>query len=129
MQDPKTALDAILETDGKSVQVKPLTVARYALMELAGSPFVTPGVEFTVLNVVPSLFVMTQDVSELRGYSSANVQELKDKALEWSEGIDLEQMADALAEIQDKVARMAKTAPSSSAPEGAKKKGSPQATA
>ena len=77
MEDPKTAVDSILETaktDKESkVEVKPLTIARYALLELVQSPFVTPGVEFTVLNVVPTLFVMLNDVEELRGYTSANV--------------------------------------------------------
>lgn len=126
MEDPKTAVDSILETaktDRESnVEVKPLTIARYALLELVQSPFVTPGVEFTVLNVVPTLFVMLNDVEELRGYTSANVQELKDKALVWSENIDINSMSGVLEDIQEKVVRMLKVAPSSSAPASSKKK-------
>ena len=126
MEDPKTAVDSILETaktDKESkAEVKPLTIARYALLELVKSPFVTPGEEFTVLNVVPTLFVMLNDVEELRGYTSANVQELKDKALVWSESVDIDSMSSVLEEIQEKVARMLKVAPSSSAPASSKKK-------
>ena len=126
MEDPKTAIDSILETSrvdkASNAEVKPLTIARYALLELVKSPFVTPGEEFTVLSIVPTLFIMLNDVEQLRGYTSANVQELKDKALVWSESIDIDSMSSVLEDIQDKVMRMLKVAPSSSAPSSTKKK-------
>lgn len=126
MEDPKTAIDSILETakvdKASNAEVKPLTIARYALLELVKSPFVTPGEEFTVLSIVPTLFIMLNDVEQLRGYTSANVQELRDKALVWSESIDIDSMSSVLEDIQEKVMRMLKVAPSSSAPTNAKKK-------
>ena len=77
MEDPKTAIDSILETSridkASKAEVKPLTIARYALLELVKSPFVTQGEEFTVLSIVPTLFIMLNDVEQLRGYTSANV--------------------------------------------------------
>lgn len=103
MEDPKTAVDSILETSrvdkASNVEVKPLTIARYALLELVKSPFVTQGEEFTVLSIVPTLFIMLNDVEQLRGYTSANVQELKDKALVWSESIDIDSMSSVLEDI------------------------------
>ena len=103
MADPKTAADSILETSrvdkASNAEVKPLTIARYALLELVKSPFVTPGEEFTVLSIVPTLFIMLNDVEQLRGYTSANVQELRDKALVWSESIDIDSMSSVLEDI------------------------------
>lgn len=126
MEDPKAAVDSILETaktdKASNAEVKPLTIARYALLELVKSPFVTAGEEFTILSIVPTLFIMLNDVEELRGYSSSNVQELRDRALVWSESIDIDSMSGVLEDIQDKVMRMLKVAPSSSAPTSTKKK-------
>ena len=52
-----------------------------------------------MLSIVPTLFIMLNDVEELRGYTSANVQELKDKALVWSESIDIDSMSSVLEDI------------------------------
>lgn len=50
------------------------------------------------------------------------MQELKDKALVWSENIDIDSMSGVLEDIQEKVVRMLKVAPSSSSPTSSKKK-------
>ena len=75
-----------------------------------------------MLSIVPTLFIVLDDVEQLRGYTSANVQELRDKALVWSESIDIDSMSSVLEDIQEKVMRMLKVAPSSSAPSSTKKK-------
>lgn len=82
MAEPTSALDAIVtecQTKG-GVEFKPLTLGRYALLELAKSPFVG-GADWTVYNLLPSMYIMTEDFSSLSGYSSRNIADLEKAAL------------------------------------------------
>ena len=85
-QNPKLALDGILETDSNKSQVKPLTIARYALLELIGSPLVFGTKEhLTLTGIIPTLYVMCAETDELRGWNSSNVEQLKEKAFNWAD--------------------------------------------
>ena len=70
MDDPVNAIDTLLENDNLT---KPLTIARFALLELVDSPFISTGKEFTVMNIIPSAYIMTHDVKELKGFNSHNI--------------------------------------------------------
>lgn len=87
MTNPKAAIDTILEADKKlgTVEIKPLTLGRYALLELVGSPFIDKDTKFSTMNLLPTFYVMTQDYKDLVGYNSTNIGELKEKAFEWAE--------------------------------------------
>ena len=87
MTNPKTAVDAILDSENKidGITIYPMTLARYALLELVESPFVTPNVKFTISNLVPSFFICCSPIDQLKGINSKNIDKLNDRALEWAE--------------------------------------------
>lgn len=89
-KNPAKAVDAILEGDFEAdgLVVHPLTLGRYALLELIESPFIFSEKKFSLAEVIPSVFVMTQPISEIAGYGSDSVLELKKKALEWADAGD-----------------------------------------
>ena len=87
MTNPKTAVDTILDSEKtiNGTTVYPMTLARYALLELIESPFVTPNVKFSISNLVPSFFICCSPIDQLKGISSKNLDKLNDRALEWAE--------------------------------------------
>ena len=87
MTNPKTAVDAILDSEKtiNGITIYPMTLARYALLELVESPFVTPNVKFTISNLVPSFFICCSTIDQLKGINSKNLDKLNDRALEWAE--------------------------------------------
>ena len=87
MTNPRTAVDAILDSDKtiNGVTIYPMTLARYALLELVESPFVTPNIKFTINNLVPSFFICCSPIDQLKGINSKNIDQLNDRALEWAE--------------------------------------------
>ena len=62
-----------------------MTLARYALLELVESPFVTPNTKFNIHNLVPSFFICCSQLENLKGINSKNLDKLNDRALEWAE--------------------------------------------
>ena len=87
MTNPRTAVDTILDSEKtiNGTTVYPMTLARYALLELVESPFVTPNVKFTINNLVPSFFICCSPIDKLKGINSKNLDKLNDRALEWAE--------------------------------------------
>ena len=88
MDNPKAAIDALLEStvQAGALKVYPLTVARYALLELIESPLVVlDGRRLTVIDVIPTIYVMTTEASKLSKYNSRNLDKLKEDAFEWAE--------------------------------------------
>lgn len=88
MDNPKAAIDALLEStvNAGALKVYPLTVARYALLELIESPLVVlDGRRLTVIDVIPTIYVMTTEASKLSKYNSRNLDKLKEDAFEWAE--------------------------------------------
>ena len=88
MDNPKAAIDALLEStvQAGALKVYPLTVARYALLELIESPLVLlKEKKLSVVDVIPSIYVMTAEASTLSKYNSRNIDKLKEDAFEWAE--------------------------------------------
>ena len=90
MDNPKAAIDALLEStvQAGALTVHPLTVARYALLELVESPLVLfreNNEPLTVLGVIPTIYIMCIDARKLGKYNSKNIEELKGDAFEWAE--------------------------------------------
>ena len=51
------------------VHVYPMTISRYAFLELLDSPFINPSKKFELNSVIPTAFVMSHTPSELRKYN------------------------------------------------------------
>lgn len=87
--NPTASIDALLESATKAgrLVVHPLTVARYSLLELLQSPLVVVDAQspLAAIDVIPSIFVMTQEARDLAKYNSKNIDTLKEDALEWAE--------------------------------------------
>ena len=81
MTNPKTAVDTILDSEKtiNGTTVYPMTLARYALLELVESPFVTPNVKFTINNLVPSFFICCSPIDKLKGINSKNLDPKTEK--------------------------------------------------
>jgi hypothetical protein len=82
MDNPKSAIDALLEDEKciSDLTVKPLTLGRYALLDALESPLVSKKTSAKLINLIPTFYVMTQEWTDLAGYDTSNIDELKRKA-------------------------------------------------
>lgn len=122
-KNPVKAIDAILESpiQTSSLTVMPLTIGRYALLELVNSPFLFGG-EFTVSNMLPSVYIMSVPFKNLIGYTSQNIDDLKSKSYEWADTLEITDFDKVIAAIVDKVKALNSVAPSGSEDDDGKKK-------
>lgn len=118
--NPKLALDAILDTPQLigELTVYPITVARMALLELIDSPFLNPERKFTISNMAESAFIMCADSSELKGFTSRNVDALIDKAYQWAEKVDINAIPEVIKNVIGKFGDLYKVSPSTGNEEG-----------
>ena len=115
MTNPRTAVDAILDSEKtiNGTTVYPMTLARYALLELVESPFVTPNVKFSISNLVPSFFICCSPIDQLKGINSKNIDQLNDRALEWAETLPQTAIDKLIPEIMMSLGLINKIAPNS----------------
>lgn len=102
-EDPKIVVDAILAEGNQDEQIKvyPVTIRRYALLEKLGSPFIDPEKQFTIDSIVPSAFVMTRSVEELKKFCNVGPDSVRDAAFVWSEDLSLDDMPKMVKAITD----------------------------
>lgn len=126
--NPKAAIDALLETENKenNYEVKPITMGRYALLELVNSPFITSDTKFSLTNLIPSFYVMTQPIQSLKGYNSKNIDELIENAMEWADGFDVDDSQSLINTIFEKLGLMRKVSPDGTDEDVRTKKEEPQ---
>lgn len=118
--NPKLVLTQIVgngETDvGKGdnvVHVYPLTIARYAFLELLDSPFINPERKFELNSVIPAAFVMSHTPRELRKYNSKNLSDLVADSLEWADAeLKLDDVPELIKAIVSQLQALNKAAPS-----------------
>ena len=115
MNDPKAAINAILddETTINHTTVYPITLARYALLELVDSPFISSEKDMSISNILPSLYIMTHDKSELKGITSRNIDKLYENATEWADDMGIDEIPEIIQEVIEKVNELMRTAPTS----------------
>ena len=115
MNDPKAAINSILddETTINHTTVYPIALARYAWLELVDSPFIGSGKDMSISNILPSLYIMTHDKSELKGITSRNIDKLYEKATEWADDMGIDTIPEIVKEIIDRVNDLMKTSPTS----------------
>ena len=125
MTNPETALNTILATEKTidDVTIHPITLARYALLELIESPFVTPGKKFTINNLVPSFFICCAKSEDLKGINSKNLDVLNQRAMEWAETLPNTVIDKLIPEIMEALGIIKKVSPNTGDDEQGKEKG------
>ena len=113
MTDPIKAIDAALSPakDVEDIKVYPITLARYALLELVKSPFVTASKDFTTLAMIPTIYVCCADTAQLRKYNSNNIDELKQDAIAFADNIDPKKLGTLIKELDSRVRQLLDVAP------------------
>lgn len=116
MNDPKVAVDAILENEFEidGLKIYPITLGRYALLEILKSPFIYSDIQFQVSTMLPSIFVMTQDIKELSKYNSDNINELKQKSMIWAEEKDIKNVDKIISAVIKRMKQLNEVSPQSS---------------
>ena len=125
MTNPETAINTILATEKTidDVTIHPNTLARYALLELIESPFVTPGKKFTINNLVPSFFICCAKSEDLKGINSKNLDVLNQRAMEWAETLPNTVIDKLIPEIMEALGIIKKVSPNTGDDEQGKEKG------
>ena len=113
MTDPIKAIDATLSPakDVEDIKVYPITLARYALLELVKSPFVTASKDFTTIAMIPTIYVCCADTAQLRKYNSSNIDELKQDAIAFADNIDPKKLGSLIKELDSRVRQLLDVAP------------------
>ena len=113
MTDPIKAIDATLSPakDVEDIKVYPITLARYALLELVKSPFVTASKDFTTIAMIPTIYVCCADTAQLRKYNSSNIDELKQDAIAFADNIDPKKLGTLIKELDSRIRQLLDVAP------------------
>lgn len=91
-QNPDIVLEAITDAEKSysSVTINVPTIRRYAYLEKLKSPFVFSDVSFDLENVIPSIYVLAVDNTDLRKLSGKSVEDISNIAFDWAdEKLDL----------------------------------------
>lgn len=113
MTDPIKAIDATLSPakDVEDIKVYPITLARYALLELVKSPFVTASKDFTTIAMIPTIYVCCADTAKLRKYNSSNIDELNQDAIAFADNIDPKKLGTLIKELDSRIRQLLDVAP------------------
>ena len=122
MTNPETAINTILATEKTidDITIHPITLARYALLELVESPFVTPGKKFTINNLVPSFFICCAKIDDLKGINSKNLDKLNEQALAWAETLPSKAIDKLIPAIMEELGLIKKVSPNTGDDESGK---------
>ena len=130
MENPKIAIEAIVDGEkiiGKDdLKVYPISIGRYALLELVESPFVAKDKDFTLYNLVPTFYIMCNPKENLKGYTRKNIETLVEKSLEWAEDFDTSIVSKLIDDIAESLGLLKKVQPQASEKAGESKKDSAQ---
>lgn len=131
MTDPIKAIDAALSPakDVEDIKVYPITLARYALLELVKSPFVTASKDFTTIAMIPTIYVCCADTAQLRKYNSSNIDELKQDAIAFADNIDPKKLGSLVKELDSRIRQLLDVAPQIPEDGNVKKTENPEQTA
>lgn len=116
--NPQIVLNQIVDNGeadiGKDnvVHVYPMTISRYAFLEMLDSPFINPMKKFELNTVIPTAFVMSHTPKELRKYNSKNLDTLVADSLEWADDeLKLEDVPELIKAIVSQLQALNKAAP------------------
>ena len=122
-KNPNIVLDAVIDapkTFGK-ITINDITILRYAYLEKIHSPFIDTSVDFSMENVIPSIYVLAADKKELRKYGT-DVEALRLDALEWAdENLSLDDVPEVIKVVVGKLVDINRAAPNGTGEEDPKK--------
>lgn len=130
-KDPKIVIESVLDNNGtkteKNINIYPVTITRYAFLEMLDSPFLNPEVPFGISTVTPTAFIFCSTAEDLRKYTSKDIDKLIADSYKWADdNLDLESYPELIKNITDQMMKLNKAAPSSSdsmsSSDGSKKK-------
>ena len=129
MENPKIAIEAIVDGEkriGDDLKVYPISIGRYALLELVESPFVAKDKDFTLYNLVPTFYIMCSPKENLKGYTRKNIESLVEKSLEWAEDFDTSIVSKLIDDVAESLGLLKKVQPQAAEKAGESKKDSAQ---
>ena len=116
MNDPKIVVDSIVDAEGNStksgINAYPISIRRYAYLELIGSPFVDATVPFNVQTIIPSAFIFTHTNQELKKFKSTDAEAIKQEAYDWADSkLKLDDIPELIKSISMQMKALNKAAP------------------
>lgn len=120
MSDPKIVIDSIVNqegqvTDTNQIRIYPITITRYAYLELLNSPFLNPEIKFGVSTVIPSAFVFCSESEVLRKYTSRDMDKLTQDAFAWADAkLKPQDVPELIKNITDQMMALNQSAPNGS---------------
>ena len=118
MNNPKVVLEQIVDSEEnkseKVIGINPLTISRYAYLELIDSPFLSTAKKFNMENIIASAYIMVQPTSVLKKYKSNNIDDLINDALDWADdNLEFDDISKLIEAIINQITTLNKVAPTS----------------
>lgn len=118
MNNPKVVLEQIVDSEEnkseKVIGINPLTISRYAYLELIDSPFLSTAKKFNMKNIIASAYIMVQPTSVLKKYKSNNIDDLINDALDWADAnLEFDDISKLIEAIINQITKLNKVAPTS----------------
>ena len=118
MNNPKVVLEQIVDSEEnkseKVIGINPLTISRYAYLELIESPFLSTQKKFDMQNIISSAYIMVQPTAVLKKYKSNNIDDLINDALDWADAnLEFDDISKLIEAIINQITKLNKVAPTS----------------
>ena len=117
-KDPKIVIENVIDsngtkTDTNKIDIYPVTITRYAFLEMLDSPFLNPEVKFGISTVIPTAYVFCSTSENLRKYTSKDIDKLISDAYAWAdEKLTLDDTPALFKNITDQMMKLNKASPS-----------------
>lgn len=115
--DPKLVVESIIDNNGtktetNAIQIYPVSITRYAYLEMLDSPFLNPEVKFEVNTVIPTAYVFCTPPQKLRQYTTKDIDKLIADAYEWADScLTLDDTPELIKNITEQMLKLNKAAP------------------
>lgn len=115
--DPKIVVESIIDNNGtktetNAIQIYPVSITRYAYLEMLNSPFLNPDVKFEVNSVIPTAYVFCTPPQKLRQYTTKDIDKLIADSYEWADtNLTLDDTPELIKNITEQMLKLNKAAP------------------
>lgn len=119
-KDPEIVIKNIVDQNGvktetNGIQIYPITITRYAYLEMLDSPFLNPEIKFGVSTVIPTAYVFCLTSEELRKYTSKDIDKLVSDAYAWADTkLTLDDTPELIKNITEQMMKLNQAAPNGS---------------
>ena len=117
-KDPTIVVENVIDsngtkTDTNKIDIYPVTITRYAFLEMIDSPFLNPEVKFGISTVIPTAYIFCSTSENLRKYTSKDIDKLISDAYAWAdEKLTLDDTPELIKNITDQMMKLNKATPS-----------------